>query len=305
MQRRASGRATRRGPGQIMAPSTRASFDRWRVNIRPAGESRPACKPRVAVRRLRAMDEETGALGPIPLAFRRIRGRVPGPGVVFLGGFHSDMTGSKASHLAAWCAARGHAYLRFDYSGHGASGGRFEEGTIGGWIADAAAAFDALTEGPQVVVGSSMGGWIALHLALRRADRVRALVGIAAAPDFTEELIWNRLPPETRSLLAREGVWRRPSEYGEPYPITRALIEDGRRHLLLGAPIPIPVPVRLLHGMRDADVPWEVSLRLAERLESEDVRLVLVKGGDHRLSMPADLDLLTSTLAPLLQQDRA
>ncbi len=248
------------------------------------------------------MDEETGALGPTPIAWRRVRGRAPGEGVgvVFLGGFHSDMTGSKASHLAAWCAARGRAFLRFDYGGHGASGGRFEEGTIGGWIGDALAAFDALTEGPQVVVGSSMGGWIALHLALRRPERVRALVGVAAAPDFTEELIWNRLPPETRSLLAREGVWRRPSEHGDPHPITRALIEDGRRHLLLGAPIPIRVPVRLLHGMRDADVPWDVSLRLAGRLESVDVRVVLVKAGDHRLSSPEDLDLLTSTLAPLL-----
>lgn len=252
----------------------------------------------MAVRPLRPMDEETGALGPTPIAYRRLRGR--SPGVLFLGGFRSDMTGGKASHLAAWCAARGRAFLRFDYAGHGASGGRVEDGTIGGWIADTLAAFDALTQGPQVVVGSSMGGWIALHLALRRPERVRALLGVAAAPDFTEELIWNRLPPETRGLLAREGVWRRPSPYGEPQPITRALIEDGRRHLLLGGPIAIRVPVRLLHGLRDADVPWEVSLRLAERLEGADARVVLVKAGDHRLSSPADLDLLTSTLAPLL-----
>jgi pimeloyl-ACP methyl ester carboxylesterase len=249
------------------------------------------------------MDEETGALGPTPLAWRRVPGR--GPGVVFLGGFHSDMTGAKASHLAAWCAARGRAFLRFDYSGHGASGGRFEDGTIGAWIADALLALDALTEGPQVLVGSSMGGWIALHLALRRPERLAGLIGVAAAPDFTEELIRNRLPPETRGILAREGVWRRPSEYGDPYPITRALIEDGRKHLLLGTPIPIRAPARLLHGMRDADVPWEMSLRLAERLEGEDVRVALVKAGDHRLSGPAELDLLTSTLAPLLGEDGA
>lgn len=244
------------------------------------------------------MDEETGTLGPTPLAYRRLRGR--GPGVVFLGGFNSDMTGGKAQHLAAWCARAGRAFLRFDYSGHGASGGRFEDGTIGLWLADALAALDALTEGPQIVVGSSMGGWIALLLALRRPERVRALVGVAAAPDFTEELIWKELSPELRSVIAREGRWMRPSEYGDPYPITRALIEDGRKHLLLGAPIPIGVPVRLLHGMRDADVPWEMSLRLAERLDGADVRTILVKSGDHRLSTPPDLDLLTSTLAPLL-----
>lgn len=250
------------------------------------------------------MDEETGSLGPTPLAYRRVPGR-GGPGVVFLGGFKSDMTGSKASHLAAWCAARGRAFLRFDYSGHGASGGRFEDGTIGRWLDDALAAFDALAEGPQVVVGSSMGGWIALLLALRRPERVAALVGIAAAPDFTEELIWKELSPEIRGAIARDGAWLRPSEYGEPYPITRALIEDGRKHLLLGGPIPIRAPVRLLHGQRDADVPWEMSLRLAERLESEDVRATLVKGGDHRLSTEADLALLSATLAPLLGEDGA
>jgi pimeloyl-ACP methyl ester carboxylesterase len=249
------------------------------------------------------MIEQMGTFGPIPLAWRRVRGG--GPGVLFLGGLRSDMTGAKAAYLAAWCAARGHAFLRFDHRGHGTSGGRFEEGTIGLWLEDALGVLDALTEGPQVVVGSSMGGWLALLLALRRPERVRALVGIAAAPDFTEELIWARLSPELRSAIAREGQWLRPSPYGEPYPITRALIEDGRRHLLLGGPIAIEAPVRLLHGMGDEDVPWEVSSRLAERLTGSDVRVTLVKSGDHRLSSPAELALLGSTLARLLGEDRA
>lgn len=254
------------------------------------------------------MDETSGttpAPDGTPLAFRRIAGR--GPGVVFLGGFHSDMTGTKAQFLAAWCAARGRAFLRFDYSGHGASGGRFAEGTIGRWTADAEAALTALTAGPQILVGSSMGGWIALLLAARQPARVAALIGIAPAPDFTEELLWARLPEAARAAILSDGHWARPSEYGEPYPITRALIEDGRRHLLLGAPIALDVPVRLLHGQADPDVPWQHSLRLAERLAGSDVEITLVKGGDHRLSTPADLARLGRTLGalldPLLHED--
>jgi pimeloyl-ACP methyl ester carboxylesterase len=252
------------------------------------------------------MDEETGTIPApdgTPLAFRRRAGR--GPGVVFLGGFHSDMTGSKAQFLDGWCAARGRAFLRFDYSGHGASGGRFADGTIGRWAADAEAALTALTEGPQILVGSSMGGWIALLLALRQRARVAALVGIAPAPDFTEELMWAQFPEEVRAAILRDGQWARPSEYGEPYPITRALIEDGRNHLLLGAPIALEVPVRLLHGQADPDVPWRHSLRIAERITGDDVQVTLVKGGDHRLSTPADLALLGRTLAALLEEDGA
>jgi pimeloyl-ACP methyl ester carboxylesterase len=233
----------------------------------------------------------------VELAWRRLPGS--GPGVVFLGGFNSDMTGSKAEDLSAFCAAQGRAFLRFDYSGHGTSGGRFEDGTIGRWAADAAAVLDALTEGPQILVGSSMGGWIALLLALRRPGRVAGLVGIAAAPDFTTR-IEAALPPEIRAILDRDGVWHRPSAYGDPYPITRALLEEGRRHLLLDAPVRIDVPVRLLHGQQDPDVPWEVSLQTAAALTGQDVEVTLVKDGDHRLSRPQDLRLLRRVLSALL-----
>ncbi len=250
------------------------------------------------------MKEETGTLDRgdgVPLAWRRIAGS--GAGVVFLGGFNSDMTGSKAEFLAGWCEARGTPFLRFDYSGHGTSGGRFVDGTIGRWAEDAAVVFDALAEGPQVLVGSSMGGWIALLLALRRPARVRALVGIAPAPDFTEDLMWAGFPPEVRAAIERDGMWHRPSEYGAPYPITRALIEDGRRHLLLRGPLPLTVPLRILQGQQDPDVPWEHALRLASCVAGGDVRVVLVKDGDHRLSRPQDLALLGETLGPLLRED--
>ncbi len=237
------------------------------------------------------------------LAWIRAAGRTPT--VVFLPGYRSDMAGEKATMLAAFCAARGQALLRFDYSGHGASDGLFEHGTIGIWAADALAAIDALTEGPLVLVGSSMGGWIALLTALARPARLAGLLGIAAAPDFTETLMWAAMTPAERATLLRDGVLRVPSQYGEPYAITRALIEDGRSHLLLGGPIAIDCPIRLLHGRRDPDVPWETALRIAERVRAEDVRITVVKDGDHRLSRPRDLALLRETLAGLLDQDGA
>jgi pimeloyl-ACP methyl ester carboxylesterase len=234
------------------------------------------------------------------LAWIRAAGRAPT--VVFLPGYRSDMAGEKATMLAAFCAARGQAMLRFDYSGHGASDGSFEDGTIGAWAADALAAIDALTEGPLVLVGSSMGGWIALLTALARPSRIAGLVGIAAAPDFTETLMWAAMAPAERAALLRDGVLRVPSQYGEPYAITRALLEDGRNHLLLSGPIAIDCPVRLLHGQRDPDVPWDTALRIAELVTGEDVRITLVKDGDHRLSRPHDLALLRDTLAALLDQ---
>jgi pimeloyl-ACP methyl ester carboxylesterase len=237
------------------------------------------------------------------LAWIRATGRAPT--VVFLPGYRSDMTGEKATTLAAFCAARGQAMLRFDYSGHGASDGAFEDGTIGAWAADALAAIDTLTEGPLVLVGSSMGGWIALLTALARPARVAGLVGIAAAPDFTETLMWAAMAPAERAALLRDGALRVPSRYGETYAITRALIEDGRTHLLLTGPIAINCPIRLLHGQRDPDVPWETALRIAERVSSEDVRITLVKDGDHRLSLEQDLTLLRETLGALLGQDGA
>jgi pimeloyl-ACP methyl ester carboxylesterase len=195
----------------------------------------------------------TAATGRAGVAARAGRG----PGVVFLGGFNSDMTGTKAEDLSAFCAAEGRAFLRFDYSGHGTSGGASWTAPIGRWAEDAACALDRLTEGPQVLVGSSMGGWIALLLALRRPGRVAALVGIAAAPDFTARIVEAcRRRRGRRSRARASGTG--PSEYGAPYPITRALLEEGERHMLLrgGGPIPISAPVRLLHGQRDPDVPW-------------------------------------------------
>jgi pimeloyl-ACP methyl ester carboxylesterase len=227
------------------------------------------------------------------------------PTVVFLPGFRSDMTGDKATALAAFCASNGIGMLRFDYSGHGASSGEFTDGTIGAWAADALAAIDTLTTGKLILVGSSMGGWIALLAAVARPDRVAALVGIAAAPDFTQRLMWDSMAPAERATLQRDGVLHVPSHYGEPTPITLKLIEDGANHLLLGGPIPIRCPVRLLHGQADPDVPWELALRIAERVESADTRVVLVKDGDHRLSRPQDLTLLRQTVAALLGQDGA
>lgn len=234
------------------------------------------------------------------IAYHRSPGTLPG--VVFLGGLRSDMTGTKALHLEAWCRARGHAFLRFDYSGHGASSGRFEEGCIGDWAEDAAAALDALTEGPQVLVGSSMGGWQALLLARARPARVAGLVGIAAAPDFTEDGMWAQFSDEERRALDEHGQIALPSEYSEePTIITRRLIEDGRRHLLLRSPLMLPMPVRLLQGTADTDVPPAVALRLLDHADGPDIRLTLVKGVDHRFSSPDCLALIEATLAEIVE----
>ena len=235
------------------------------------------------------------------LAYHSTAGRAPG--IIFLGGFLSDMTGTKALALEAYARTQGRAFLRFDYQGHGESSGRFEDGTIGRWAEDAIAAIDALTEGPQILAGSSMGGWIMLLAALARPQRVAGLLGIAAAPDFTEDLMWQRFPEEIKAEIETQGVHYAPSDYAEtPYPLTKRLIEEGRRHLLLRAAIPLTCPVRLLHGMRDPDVPWETALRLADKLDSRDVEVTLVKDGDHRLSEPADLRRLEATLDRLLAE---
>jgi pimeloyl-ACP methyl ester carboxylesterase len=227
------------------------------------------------------------------------------PMVVFLPGFCSEMGGKKATALAAFCAKRGHGMLRFDYSGHGASRGSFEDGTIGRWTDEALTMIDRLTEGPLVLIGCSMGGWIALLVALVRPKRVAALIGVAAAPDFTEALMWAAMSFGQRSELMRHGVLDMPSRYGERCRVTRALIEDGRTRLLLNAPIALECPVRLLHGQNDPDVPWEMALRIAEQLTGQDVRVVLVKDGDHRLSRPQDLAMLQQTLVPFLSQNGA
>jgi len=216
------------------------------------------------------------------------------------------MGGTKATALAEHCRGRGRSFLRFDYFGHGASSGDFLDGTISQWTADALAVIDRLTEGSLILVGSSMGGWIMLLVALQRRQRVKGMIGIAAAPDFTEELIWRGLSGGDQHRLMAQGRLEQPSEYSaEPYVITRTLIEDGRRHLLLGGVIDLDMPVRLLQGMADPDVPYRHALRLVEKLASRDVRLTLIKDGDHRLSRPQDLVLLCDTVAELAQLSAA
>jgi pimeloyl-ACP methyl ester carboxylesterase len=232
------------------------------------------------------------------VAFVRTAGR--SPTVVFLGGFRSDMTGTKAMALEDWAQRTGRAYLRFDYFGHGQSSGRFEEGTIGRWRDDALAVIDATTSGRLVLVGSSMGGWLSLLVALERTDRLAGLVLIAAAPDFTERMLLRGLSAEDRATLQREGRLERPSQYSpEPSVFTWKLIEEGRNHLVLDKRLALPCPVRLLHGQSDPDVPWEYSLQIARHLEAPEVVTTFVKDGDHRLSTPADIARLVATVEEL------
>jgi pimeloyl-ACP methyl ester carboxylesterase len=233
------------------------------------------------------------------LAWRRVDGA--GPTVVWLGGFRSDMTGTKAQALAEWAAASGRTCLRFDYLGHGASSGDFPtKGTITRWREDALAAIDELTEGPLVLVGSSMGGWIACLAAMARPERVAGLLLIAPAPDFTEKLMAPEIPPDGLAALETDGVWMRPSDYGDPYPITKILLEDGARWSILGSePVPIEVPARILQGGADPDVPWRHALELAQAIRGEDVVFSLIKDGDHRLSRPQDIARLLAAVAEL------
>ncbi len=242
-------------------------------------------------------------MGP---AQRRIavRARDGGPpGLFWLGGFKSDMQGTKALALDVWASENGRGCIRFDYSGHGESGGDFAEGTIGRWLEDSAAVFERFAKGPQVLVGSSMGGWLALLLARALKGRgsaglIAGLVLIAPAVDFTEELMWKRFPDEVKQQIETQGSWQRPSQYSEaPYPITRGLIEEGRRHLLLGGLIETGCPVRILQGVKDPDVPWQHAVELSSRLARDDVVLTLVKDGDHRLSRPEDIDRLIAAVA--------
>ncbi|SLN48211.1 alpha/beta hydrolase [Roseisalinus antarcticus] len=222
-----------------------------------------------------------------------------GPAVVFLGGFRSDMSGTKALHLEAWARSAGRAFLRFDYSGHGESGGVFEDGTIGDWAEDASAALD-LVEGPAVLVGSSMGGWISCLLGRDRPGKVAGLVTIAAAPDFTEDGYWAGFDAAQRAALEREGVVHVPSDYGAPYPITARLIAEGRRRLVLRSPLRFGCPVRMLQGTADTAVSTETALRLLDHAEAPDIRLTLVKGADHRFSAPAELALIERSVIDVL-----
>lgn len=232
------------------------------------------------------------------IAYRHLAGAAPG--IVFLGGFRSDMTGTKALFLQDYCHERKRAYVRFDYFAHGQSSGNFADGTISRWRDDAVAVIDSLTEGPQILVGSSMGGWIMMLAALARPARIAALVGIAAAPDFTTDLLPRRLSEAQRRTLLDEGRLVLASRYDPAgYLYTRALVEDGDRNLVLRGDIPLACPVRLLHGMADESVPWQQSLTLAERLVGADVTLTLIKDGDHRLSRDQDLARLAATLDEL------
>jgi pimeloyl-ACP methyl ester carboxylesterase len=220
--------------------------------------------------------------------------------VVFLGGFMSDMMGRKAEALAQVCSQRGQGFLRFDHFAHGQSSGTMEDATVGDWAMDAVAVLDQLTDGPLVLVGSSMGAWVMLLAALARPQRMRGLIGLAAAPDFTEELVWNAYTPEEQEKLIRDGKIVEPSPYGErPYIFTRRLIEDGRRHLLLNGSIAIGAPVRLIHGMADRDVPYTFALRLADKLATQDVVVTLIKDADHRLSRDEDLARIAAVVAEL------
>jgi pimeloyl-ACP methyl ester carboxylesterase len=239
------------------------------------------------------------------IAYRRSRGK--GPPLLWLSGFLSDMASTKATAIAEWAAEQGLAMMRFDYSGHGLSGGDLLNASIGDWLEESMAVWELMGEGPRIVIGSSLGGWIALllarHLARQgRSDELAGLVLIAPAFDMTETLMWRELPQAAKDEIARIGVTYVPSAYGDPYPITRHLIEEGRAHLLEGHPFDPGCPLRILQGMRDPDVPWRHALALVDLLAGADVELTLIKGGDHRLSAPAHLERLTATIGALISR---
>lgn len=236
--------------------------------------------------------------GGAHIAYLKRAGRTPG--IVWLGGFKSEMTATKATALDAWAAREGRAFVRFDYFGHGASSGNFREGTVTRWRDDVLAVLDALTDGPQVLVGSSMGAWLALLASLARPKRVAALLLIAPAADFTEKLLWASFDADVKRQILETGAWLRPSAYDpKPYPITRSLIEDGRKHLLLDGPIALSCPVRIVQGMKDPDVPWQHAMKLVGAL-GPDTQITLVKDGDHRLSKPHEIALIERTLSALV-----
>lgn len=232
------------------------------------------------------------------LAYSYYKGQEALPTIMFLGGFASDMAGTKASFLEEQCKAREQSYIRFDYSGHGQSKGEFEEGCISHWAEDAADILDECTSGPVIVVGSSMGGWISLLLALSRPDRIKALVGIAAAPDFTA-WIERDMNDMQRMDLEQDGFFSMSSDYESPYIITKKLINDGKNYLLLGKPIKLDMPIRLLQGKKDKDVPWKTAEQIKEQVTGDDVEVLYSEKGDHSLSSPEDLALLDNILKKL------
>lgn len=238
---------------------------------------------------------------PHRLAYRHTAGKKDLPSVVYLTGFRSDMLGTKVINLEVYCEQKGLSFTCFDYSGHGRSDGRFEDGTITQWLNDTLAIIDNLTSGPLILIGSSMGGWLMTLAALKRPERIHGLIGIATACDFTEKLMWDALTPSRKELMRQQGYLIRSTPYNpEGWPITLTLIEDGRHHLLLDRPIAINRPVRLLHGLDDTDVPWSFSQKLQQQLISEDVTLTLIKAGDHRLSRESDIRFITQALENIL-----
>lgn len=246
------------------------------------------------------MSESTGSLerpGGHILAWRRVDGE--GPTVVWLGGFRSDMTGTKAQALADWALDKGRSYVRFDYFGHGESSGDFAEGTISRWRDDVLAVLDHLTEGDVILVGSSMGGWLSCLAALARPDRVKAMLLIAPAADFTSKLMAPEMSDANRAEMEETGVWMRPSDYGDPYPISKALLEDGERWSILPGPIDLNIPVWILQGGQDPDVPWRHALALSEAVVSDNSVFTLIRDGDHRLSRPQDIVRLIAALEEL------
>lgn len=248
------------------------------------------------------MTDPLQTLSPRPgvsIAYHKTPGTAAAlPGAIFMGGFRSDMTGTKATYLEEHCRLRGQGFVRFDYTGHGASSGRFENACISQWLQDSLDVFDNLTPGPQIVVGSSLGGWLALLLAIRRPARTAGLVLLAPAPDFTED-IFSGFGDKERTTLAQNGVVYLPSAYGDPYPLTQKLFDDARQYLLLQKEIPVNCPVRIIHGRQDADVPWRKSERIKEKLAAGDVKITWVQDGDHRLSRDQDLKLMDETVQEL------
>ncbi len=244
-----------------------------------------------------------GEGGEYKIAYQKLDANLEmnGSGIIWCGGLKSDMEGSKATALQGWAGERGHAYVRFDYYGHGKSTGRFREGTISRWAQDTVQVIDDLTQGPQILVGSSMGGWTALLAALARPERVKALVLIAPAPDFTEKLMWAGFDEDIRKTIMEEGIYYEPSDYDEPYEISRELILDGRENLLLDAPINFGGPVRILQGMQDTSVPWQHAQKLIDVLTSKDVEMTLVKNGDHSLSGGQDMKRLFRVMEDLIK----
>jgi len=232
------------------------------------------------------------------IAYNKLEGNLPG--LIFMSGFMSDMNGSKALALEQHCQERGLAFLRFDYMGHGNSSGNFTDGTIGLWAQNALTAFDELTEGPQIIIGSSMGGWMMILTAVSRPERVAGLVGIAAAPDFTEDLLPKQLTEIQLSKIQEDGFVVIPSEYEIPYTITKKLLDDGTQHLVLRNEIPLDCPVRLLHGLEDTSVPWKTALKIQNMVRSKDVEVTLIKNGNHRLSREEDLEKLKKTVMEIV-----